>query len=254
MEFDLSILFIVLPFIFLAGFIDSIAGGGGVVSWIGFLIAGLPIHQIYGTNKIQALVGTAVSTYNYVKEGHFNKWFIPFGTVGAIIGSFIGSYLVTITSEETLKTIIVIALPIIAVFMMFYKKISIKNKDLVLTKQSIFIYSALIGLIIGFYDGFIGPGTGTLLILAFTMCGLSMLEANGNAKIINLITNIIAFIIFFINGNIIWWLAIPCIFTNMIANHLGSKLAIKNGDRIIKPTLVFVLLLLAAKLIFDVLN
>ncbi|WP_423364148.1 sulfite exporter TauE/SafE family protein [Mycoplasma sp. P36-A1] len=251
MDFDINILFIVLPFIFLGGFVDSIAGGGGVVTWIGFLVGGLPIHLIYGTNKAQALVGTAVSTYNYLKEGHFNKWYIPFATVGAIIGSALGSYMVTITSAEILNLIMILVLPCIGVLMMFNKKI-VSNKKVSFSKKKIFVISAIIGLVIGLYDGFIGPGTGTFLIIAFSLCGLSMLEAGGNAKIINLITNLISFIIFFFNGIIIWWLAIPCIITNIIANYFGSKLAIKNGEKIIRPVLIFVMLLLAAKIIFDI--
>lgn len=249
--FDLNLLMIILPFIFIGGFVDAIAGGGGVITWVGFLASGVPIHAAYSTNKIQAFFGTAVAAFNYLKEGHFNKWYIPFATIGAIIGSTSGSYLVTLTSEQTLKYIMMGILPIIAVIMTLNKK-GLKTSTRNFTKKQLFILTFIMGLILGFYDGFIGPGTGTFLIIGFMMLGLSMLEANGNAKIINNITSLSSTMVFFISGKVVWWLAIPCIITNIIAAQIGSKMAIKNGEKIIRPVMLFIMALLFIKFAFDI--
>jgi len=254
MEFDWQVLLIVVPFVFLAGFIDSIAGGGGVISITGFLLSGLPVHSVLGVNKVQASVGTAVSTFNYIKGGHFDWKFIPFSLVFCIIGAYFGATLVTILDPEIMKRLLLIIIPIIALIMMFNKKITSLVKPQTLTTKQIYIVSSIIGLTIGFYDAFIGPGTGTFLIIAFTMCGVQMLDAGGNAKIINLTSNIISAIIFLLHGHVIWWIAIPCIIANIIANQLGSKLAIKNGEKIIRPTLLIVMALLIIKFIFDFLG
>ncbi|WP_423363883.1 sulfite exporter TauE/SafE family protein [Mycoplasma sp. P36-A1] len=251
-DFDWNTLIIVLPFIFAGGFVDSIAGGGGVLSWIGFLIAGVPMHISYSTNKIQALAGTSVSSYNYIKAGHFNKWFLPFAIVGAILGSSIGSYVVTTLDDATLKMIITVVLPFIALMMAFSRK-SEKAKNRKLSKGQIFITSGILGLAIGLYDGFIGPGAGTFLIVGFSMLGLSLLEAGGNAKIINLITSLSASIIFITGGFLDLGLVIPCIIVNIVANHLGSKLAISGGEKIIRPVMLSVMVMLVLKLASDVL-
>jgi uncharacterized membrane protein YfcA len=254
MEFSWHVLAIAIPFVFVAGFVDSIAGGGGVISVTGFLLSGLPVHNVYGVNKMQAMVGTAVSTRNYIKNGHFNWKYIPFAIVTAIIGSAIGAKLVTMLSDVTLRRMLMVVIPFIAIIMMFNKKITGSIKPHKMTNKKIYLISAIIGLVIGLYDGFIGPGTGTFLIIAFTMCGMKMLDAGGNAKVINLVTNVISGIVFLLNGQVLWWLAIPCIITNVFANYIGSKLAIKNGEKIIRPTLIVVMGLLIVKFIFDIVN
>lgn len=250
MEFDLEVLLIVLPFIFVGGFVDAIAGGGGIVNVIGFMISGVPMHMILGTNKVQALFGTSVATYNYVSKGHYKKDFIIFSFIGAAIGSLSGAYIASITSQETLRWLMTVILPIVAIVMISGKKPKISLIEE--TKKKIYIVTFFIGLIIGFYDGMIGPGTGTFLIIAFSMCGLSLLDANGNAKAVNLASNVMAGTLFLVKGKVILWLAIPCIITNVIANYIGSHLAIKNGDKIVRPIIVGVLILLFFKTIADI--
>ncbi|MDF9867026.1 putative membrane protein YfcA [Bacilli bacterium PM5-3] len=251
MEFDWNVLLIVLPFIFVGGFVDSIAGGGGVVNVIGFMLSGMPMHMILGTNKVQALFGTSVATYNYVSKGHYKKDFIIFSLIGAAVGSLIGAYVASMTDQDTLRWLMTIILPVAALIMVS----GIKPKKSLLdeSRKKIFIITLLIGLGIGFYDGMLGPGTGTFLIIAFSMCGLSILDANGNAKVVNLASNLMAGALFLIKGKVIIWLVIPCIITNVIANYIGSKLAIKNGEKIVKPIIVAVLVLLFIKTIADIL-
>lgn len=250
MDFDIQVVLTVLAFIFVAGFVDSIAGGGGIVSMTGFIIAGVPMHYALGTNKVQALFGTAVATYNYVKNKSFRLDFVIFSFIGSIIGAFIGSSIATQLDQDFLKVLMSIVLVVVGAIIILNKKP--KTSILDLEKNKIFIITFFIGLSIGFYDGILGPGTGTFLIIAFSMCGLSLLESNGNAKIVNLGSNLMAALVFLFHGKVLFWLAIPCNITNMIANYIGSKLAIKNGDRIVRPVLIFVLILLFIKMIYDV--
>lgn len=249
MEFSWEILAIIIPTIFLAGFVDSIAGGGGIISMSGFMMTGLPMHYIIGTNKTQSMFGTAVATFNYVRKGCFDKRFILFSVIGALVGASLGSLLALALTDDILRIIATIVLPLMAIFI-----ISGKRPKRKITKESnlsIYLISFIIGITVGFYDGTIGPGSGTLFIIGFSMCGLTLTQANGNAKIVNLVSNIASVTLFILTGNVILWLVIPCIITNMIANYIGSKLAIKNGDKIVRPVMLLVVALLFIKTIYD---
>lgn len=244
-------LLITLPFIFVGGFVDAIAGGGGVINWIGFLISGVPIHAAYGSGVVSGIFGTATSSINYVKEKHYAKDYLPFGSLGTVIGSSIGSYLVTQTAEETLKIIMICILPIIAIVMVFHGKYANKI-EVNLSKRQIYYLSFIVGLVLGFYGGFIGPGIGTFLIIAFSFMGLELLKAGGTAKIINFVMCLVAGSVFLASGIVNWYLAIPCLIVNVIANQIGSHVAISNGEKIIKPVMLVVVILLFVKVIFDV--
>ncbi|MDL2212188.1 TSUP family transporter [Erysipelotrichaceae bacterium OttesenSCG-928-M19] len=249
MDFDLSVLLIVLPFIFVGGFIDAIAGGGGIVGMIGFMLAGVPMHNILGTNKIQAMFGTGVATRNYVKNGSYKKEYIIFSVLGSLCGAFLGSSVALSIEQDTLAIIMTIALPIISLVSL--SGFRGEKKETHYSRKKIYLLALSIGLGVGFYDGLIGPGAGTFYIIAFSLCGMSLLEANGNAKIVNLGSNISAGMWLLINGKVIVWLVIPCIIVNMVSNYLGSKLAINNGDKIVKPVIILVLILLFIKTIYE---
>ncbi|MGL4383304.1 MAG: sulfite exporter TauE/SafE family protein [Bacilli bacterium] len=249
MEYNIETLLIVLPFIFLAGFIDSIAGGGGLISLSGYMLAGVPVHMAMGTNKIQSSFGSAVATFNYVKSHQYRKEYVLFSIIGALLGSYLGTNLALGIDETILKIMLSFILPLVALLMIF--KSPLKHHIKAHSLRMIRIQSLLIGLSIGMYDGLFGPGTGTMLIIAFSFCGLSLAQANGNAKIVNLSSGLISMIVFIINGKYILWLAIPSIIVNIIANYLGSKLAIKNGATIIRPAIFIVLFLLITKTFLD---
>jgi uncharacterized membrane protein YfcA len=247
-EFDWSILLIVLPFVFLGGFIDSISGGGGIFTVVGMMIAGLPMHMVIGTNKTSALFGTAAATKNYIKNGYYEKKYIPFSAIAGIIAAFLGSYLGNVMSNETLTKLMTFAIPIVGIIMLIGFRP--KEQNITYSDQKIYLLSALVGGLVGFYDGLIGPGGGTFYIIGFTLIGLNLLQANGNAKIVNLVSNIVSAFIFLFKGRVVIWLVIPCIITSVIAGHLGSSLVIKNGDKIVKPAVVMVIILLIIKSVF----
>ena len=246
--FDWQILLIVLPFIFVGSFVDSIAGGGGIFTVVGLMMAGLPIHAVIGTNKTASLFGTAIATRNYVKKDCFNKQYIPFSVIGALVSAFIGSWVGNVLDTAALTGLVTLALPIVGILMLFGLKPKERKKEL--SKGQVYFFSCLVGSLVGFYDGLIGPGSGTFWIIGFTLCGLSLLEANGNAKIVNLASNISSATLFLIKGKVVLWLVLPCIVVSILGGHLGSSLVIKNGDKIVKPAIVFVLVLLIAKSIF----
>lgn len=250
MEFDINILLIVLPAIFLGGFVDAIAGGGGVINMAGLMIAGVPMHYAIGVNKTQALFGTSVATANYVRKGHYRKSFILFSVLGSLTGAFMGAQLAMYLSDQTLKIMMTVILPLISIMIISGKMPKFKLDEN--SKKNIVILSFLIGITVGFYDGALGPGAGTFYIIGFSMCGLTMLEANGNAKIVNLVSNIVAATIFILNGKIIIWLVIPCIVVSVIAGYLGSHVAIKNGEKIMRPVMILVLVLLFIKTIYEI--
>ncbi len=245
-------LLIVCPLVFFAGLIDSMAGGGGIISLPAYVAAGLPPHLALGSNKFSATWGTLFSTLRFLKKGRVHLKAALLAAAGALVGSAVGSRLALLTSEVYLKVILLVALPILAVFIT-------TNKALDGEKESSFVFtpktacmSALTGLAIGGYDGFFGPGTGTFLILVFhTLLHFDLLTASGNAKVVNLASNTASLCTFLISGNIVFALAIPAAFAGLAGNMLGSHLALSKGVKAIKPAFVVVLCLLLLKVGFD---
>lgn len=250
MDFSLEIILIVLPFVFIAGIVDSIAGGGGLINLTGFMLAGIPIHNIMGTNKTQSFFGTCVATANYVKNKHINMQVAVISSIFAILGAIIGSNIALYLDADLLKLIILCIIPFSGAVIIFKMK---PQKTIDIPENKILLpLSALIGLILGMYDGLIGPGTGTFLIIAFTMLGIDIIDANGTSKLVNLSSNIGSTIVFLLNGKVIMWLVIPCVMVNIVANYIGSNLAINKGIKIIKPTMIVVLIMLCIILLKDI--
>lgn len=232
MHLTLQTVLLVVPFLFLAGFVDSIAGGGGLISMPIYLLAGLSPHQSVATNKFHATCGTSLATIRYIKHGKINKKAFLYSIIFSIVGSAIGAKLNTILSERYIEIFLIISIPII-IFIMFIKK---NTRSLELTERSLFIRCAIVALIIGLYDGFYGPGTGTLLIFALTtFCGFDLTTASGNAKLLNMTSNISSFVVFLFSGNIVWSIGIIATISNLLGNYIGAGLAIKSGSKIIKP-------------------
>ena len=248
MELSIHTFLIVCPFLFLAGFVDSIGGGGGLISIPAFLMAGLPPHAAVATNKLSAFGGLSLSTMHFFKNKCISvKLAIP-SVIAAILGSSIGAHLSLMVDENIMTWVLVLALPVAAFFVLNKKLFNDNGKDLVtLDNKTIFI-ATLSAFVFGMYDGFYGPGTGTFLIIAFTcFAGLSMKSANGQAKVINLTTNITSLIVFLLNGQVLIAVGLAGCVSNMLGGYLGAVLALKNGSKIVKPIIIFVLCLLFIK-------
>jgi len=250
MEFYQQLL-IACPLVFLAGFIDAIAGGGGLISLPAFYMAGLPPHFALGTNKLTSSIGTLFSTATYIRGGYVYMRIVPVSVAGALIGSWIGAQCALLLDEQFLRWLMVVLVPVIAVFTVLKKDLfTPEERNMPQTKEQ--IITAIIALTIGWYDGFFGPGAGMFILLAFIgILHLNPVTANGNAKVVNLCSNIAAVAAFAASGKIMYQLALPCAVFSILGHLLGAKLTIKNGAKIIKPVMLIVVLILLATVIRD---
>ncbi len=244
---------VILPLVFLAGFIDSIAGGGGLISLPAYYLVGLPPELAAGTNKMSAFFGTAVATGRYA-SGRSIPWKEGlWAMAGSVPFSFLGAELLKMMDARVIKMSVLIALPIVAAFVLLNKD-ALKPRDLVGAKLRLPVCFA-IGALIGLYDGLVGPGTGTFLQLLFvSVIGMEALMGSGAARLVNLGSNVSALISLAISGHVLYALALPAALFGMAGNFLGSSLAITRGSRLIRGILILVLALLMAKLFMDVLG
>ncbi len=243
---------IVCPLIFLAGLVDSIAGGGGLISMPAYYLAGLSPVMAAGTNKLSACLGTLASTVRYVRGGKV-RWRVGLlAALGAFPGSFLGTRLLLHIPEDAIRVLMVVAIPIVACVVLRRRREG-AGRRLVpegWTSPAAF----LIGLLIGFYDGLIGPGTGTFLILMFTMIlGMEDVMASGTAKIVNLSSNIVSLLSLLATGNVLVLLGLPAALCGIAGNWLGAGLTIRRGTRLIRGMMLAVLVLLLAKMVWDML-
>ncbi len=245
---------IVCPLLFFAGLVDAIGGGGGLISLPAFLLAGLPAHTAIATNKLSSSMGTTVATVRLCRGGNVYWKLAIFTVVVAVCGSSLGANLNLLVDEKIMVYILAAVLPITAFIVLNKKIFSEKHDNKVdenISKKT-FLVAGLAALIIGTYDGFYGPGTGTFLLLSFTVfAGLNIKSANAHTKIINLTTNITSLIVYLVNGEGMIILGLCAGLCNMIGGWIGAGLMLKNGTKIVRPAIVLVLVLLLIKVFVD---
>ncbi|MDR5587521.1 MULTISPECIES: TSUP family transporter [Clostridium] len=247
----MEVLLIICPLVFLAGIIDAVAGGGGIISLPAYIFAGIPIHIAYGTNKFASCIGTSVSSIKFFRSGNIKIKPALLSAAGALIGSWFGAQIVLLLNEKYLNYCLIIILPIVSLFLLFNRNFGIKNKKEISNKK-LYMLSFIIGLFLGAYDGFFGPGTGTFLVICFTgILGFNLITASGNAKIVNLASNFSALIAYILGGKVMFSIGVPAAVCAIVGNYLGAHLAIKNGDKIIKPIIFVAIGLLFIKVILD---
>jgi uncharacterized membrane protein YfcA len=253
MNVSLEAILIVCPLIFLAGFIDSIAGGGGLISLPAYLAAGLPPHFALGTNKFSSTFGTFFSTIRFLKSRQMHLKSAAISAVGTLAGSFGGAKLALMFDEKALRYCMLVLLPAMTTVILFKRNFGEKDKTSVMSDRALILLSLLSGLIIGAYDGFFGPGTGTLLIFIYTgVIGFNFVTASGNTKLVNLSSNVAALLTFLINHRVAFMIGIPAAFFGIFGNWLGSGLAIRGGVKIIRPVFICILTILFIKIGYDV--
>ena len=240
---------IVCPMLFLAGFVDAIGGGGGLISLPAYLFAGLPVHQAIATNKLSSACGTSLSAARFMQNGLISlKLALP-AVAAAFVGSFLGARLSLTVSEDVMKYVLFIVLPA-AAFAVLNRHLFGEGGETAKADRRTMTVCVLSALVIGMYDGFYGPGTGTFLIIAFTVLAkMSVPAANAQAKIINLTTNITSLAVFLLNGQVVFLLGLAGAACNMAGNWLGSGLAITKGAKIARPVILVVLALLLIKIL-----
>ncbi len=230
---------------------DSIAGGGGIVTLPAYYVCGLPPHIALGTNKFVSSTGATVASVRYLKNKCFHLPSLLVAVVMALIGSALGAKLSLVLSERVLKGFLIIALPLLAIFILKNKN-SGGGQPKDLSKKKVLLLSAAAGLVIGAYDGFFGPGAGTFFLIFFNVIiGFDVLTSCGNAKIVNWASNSAAFVMFLVSGSVNLSLGLPALIFSISGSYIGSGIAIKKGAGAVRPMMIFVLCLLLLKICWD---
>lgn len=249
MEFSIQTFLIVCPLVFLAGMVDAIGGGGGLISLPAYLIAGLPPHAAVATNKMSSPCGTALATFRFARNHLINVRLAVPAVIAAVAGSFIGSHISLLVPAKVMTYILIVILPVSAFLVLNKKLFNDNGTDEITLDKRTYLTAAISAFVVGCYDGFYGPGTGTFLIIAFTIFArLSIKTANAQAKVINLTTNVTSLIVFLANGQVVIPVGLAAAACNMLGGYIGAGLVMKNGSRIVKPSILFVLALLVLKL------
>lgn len=239
--------------VFLASFVDAIGGGGGIISLPTYLLAGLPTHFALGTNKLSSSIGTAASTFRYIKNGYVD-WVLGIPSIVlALTGAALGTSLQLLINERYLKYMLLLVLPAVAFVMLRQKKLPEERGKINPWKQRFIVWGA--ALTIGMYDGFYGPGTGTFLLLTF--CNLAKLDvrtASGNVKIVNFASNIGAVITSLMAGKVLIAMGLITAVFSIAGHYIGAGLTIKNGSKIVRPVIFIVLALLTVKVIVELIG
>lgn len=241
---------VVCPLLFLAGFIDAVGGGGGLISLPAYLLAGLPYQVAVGCNKLSATCGTVLTAARFMKNGFINfKLSVP-TIFAAILGSSIGANLMLRMDNSFMQTLLLVLLPISAVVVMHPKLFRDNPHGQLQLNAKTWITAITVALVMGFYDGFYGPGSGTFMIIAFTLFAkMSLPQANAQTKVINLTTNITSLTILLMEGSVLLPLGLAGAVCNMVGSFLGTGIAIKNNTRITRPIILLVMVLLFVKII-----
>jgi uncharacterized membrane protein YfcA len=243
---------LLLPMLFLTGFIagtvDAIAGGGGLISLPVLLGVGMPPHLALGTNKLQSSCGTFIAAHSYYRQGLIDKRKLVIGLVFTFIGALTGAITIQILNGDLLKKIIPILLLIILLYTIFTPRFGSIEQTAKISERLFFI---IFGFILGFYDGFLGPGVGSFWVFAFMFfAGFNLIHATAYTKVFNLNTNLVALICFAIGNNIDYRVGLCMAAGQILGGRLGAYLAIKKGARLIRPVFIIVVSITVATLFY----
>ena len=251
MEADILHYLIICPLVFLGGFVDAIAGGGGLISLPAYFLAGIPAHLALGTNKLSSLMGTSIATGRLWRAGCVEgKRALP-AVVAALIGSSLGARLALLIPAQWFELFLAVLLPVVAFFVVF-RRTAIRAEEAPMPEKRRLMILTISALICGTYDGFYGPGCGTFMLLAFTLWAkLDVRRANGEVKAVNLASNTAAFVTFLLSGNVMWTLGVTAGIFGIVGNYLGAGLVLNKGAVVVRPIIVTVLVLLLVKTGWD---
>ncbi|WP_026672280.1 TSUP family transporter [Alkalihalobacterium bogoriense] len=248
MEISLEIILFLLIVAVIAGWVDTIAGGGGLLTIPSMLLVGMPPATAIATNKLQGSSGTFVATMYFIKKGAIDRKTITIPVITTFIGAVIGGWLVLQINAEYL----VLLLPILLIVIGFYFLLSpkIDNIDRK-AKMKLSIFSITIAPLLGFYDGFFGPGTGSLMAVAFiALCGFGAPKATANAKILNFTSNMAALLYFLFYGQIAWLIGIIMMIGQIIGAYIGAKMVLEKGVKLIRPLVITICFVMALQIIW----
>jgi uncharacterized membrane protein YfcA len=238
---------------FVAAFIDSVVGGGGLIAVPALLFAGLPPSMALGTNKLAGTMSALTSTLSFMKSGKIDfrlvRWLFPLSFVGAIGGT----YLVKQIPSAFLGPLVAILLVVVTIYTLLKKNWGVRSTFTGL--QGLKVAGVAIGaIVIGFYDGFFGPGTGSFLIFMFLMIGLDFVGASANSKVLNLASNLASLITFFLLSSVNIYYGLPMGIAMIAGALVGSQVAIRKGAAYVKPLFIIVTALLIGKQLWNLLS
>ncbi len=223
----------------LAGLVDAVAGGGGLIALPALLFAGIPPQLALGTNKLQGSFGTLTAAFNYIRKGQASLKASWIGIVFTLVGAAIGAMVVQQLDSDFLEPVIPVLLLLVFLYTLFSKNLGFKEHAPRLSARFFFI---LFGLGLGFYDGFFGPGTGSFWTMAFmVLLGLNMTRASGFTKVMNFTSNIVALSSFILGGNVLFSVGLVMACGQVVGAAIGSGLAIRKGARFIRPVFMTVI-------------
>lgn len=248
MEFAPDVLALLFATAVLGGTIDAIAGGGGAITLPMLMSVGLSPAQALATNKLQGAMGSFSATLYFARKGHIRfRENLP-AIVCACVGGTLGSLAVQQIDPSFLRTVIPFLLIAIALWFLVVPKLGEEKVQHRLNMTG-FAFTAALG--IGFYDGFFGPGTGTFYAIAYVMIlGYHLIEATAHTKLLNFCANFSALLMFISGGNVVWIAGLAMATGQFVGGQIGARLAIKNGAKLVRPVVVVVALLLAARLLY----
>lgn len=230
-------LLLLCPLLFIAGLIDGVSGGGGLIALPAYLLAGLPVSSAYGCNKMQSCLGTGASMAKYMQSGMFDlKAALP-AAITAMAGAWCATQIMLTLSDPVKKVIITVATFLVIEIMLLSGRMKVEDHSLRRIDFSAknTIISMGIGLLLGLYDGFFGPGGGTVAMLLFALFMKYDLRVGcGNGKFIIVVSNFISMLTYIFHGDVIYKIALPCSLCNIVGSYLGASLATKKGAKFVK--------------------
>lgn len=243
---------IVCPLVFLAGFVGGVAGGAGIISLPAYLMAGIPTHLAVGTNKVVNGTGMVAATVKFLRSGKVNLKVSLIACISSVLASGVGTKIAAGLPEDVYKIILVIALPIVAVFLVVKHDFGEDGSHKELTPTQEIVLPLCIGLGGGLYEGVIGAGAGTFMLMAFTaFMGMDMISAAACTNVVNFAAMVSAIFVWILEGKVWWALAVPAVICSLVGNYCGVRYALAGGSKRVKNMMFVVLGLLFIKMAFD---
>jgi uncharacterized membrane protein YfcA len=249
MELELSIGLLLMLFLSgaLAGFVDAIAGGGGLIALPMLLFAGLSPAQALATNKLQGSFGTCASSFYFIRKGLVNLKTFVLQVALTFLGAALGTLLVQQIDPGFLTAVIPILLILIALYFLFSPNVGEEDAH---QRISTGLFAVTVGFGVGFYDGFFGPGAGSFFAIGFVcLLGYGLTKATAHTKVLNFTSNIASLIFFVWGGQVVWSLGLTMAAGQLMGAYLGARLVVLKGSRLIKPLVVVICVVISVKLL-----
>jgi uncharacterized membrane protein YfcA len=248
---DLSTIAFLAFFGFIAAFIDSTVGGGGLISLPALLGLGIPPYFALGTNKLAGTISSATSSLTFIRMGKFDKKLMLLLFPVSLIGAFFGAKTVLFVPQELLKVLVIIMMAAIFVYTLFNKRFGQQSTFKGFTRFSLG-WGIPLTFVIGFYDGFFGPGTGSFFVFMMVLLfGYDFVIAAGNGRILNLASNIASLLVFILEGKVIFLTGFTMGVAMLLGASIGARVAIKTGVRYVRPLFLLVSVSLITKMIYE---